>query len=88
MEYPFTQHNLKPGTFLRTFDSNIPESELQWHYDEKDRTVQILESDQWMLQLDNALPILLEKGKSYFIPQGVYHRIHRGVGSLKILIQE
>jgi hypothetical protein len=40
-----------------------------------------------MIQLDNELPILLEKGKEIFIPKGLYHRVIKGNGDLKVSIK-
>lgn len=88
MEYPFKQVRLESGALLRTFEDTIPESELQWHYDEKDRIIEVLEGSNWKLQLDNELPVTLKEGNYYHIPKYVYHRIFLGNGPLKVLIKE
>ena len=36
--------------------------------------------------MDNELPIKLTEGKEYFIPKGVYHRLIKGDGDLKVKI--
>jgi len=58
--------------------------ELQWHYDESDRTVEVLENDGWLLQFEDCLPVLLQG--VVHIPKNVYHRAIKGVGTLKVLI--
>jgi len=73
---------------FREFDQGLHESELVWHRDKEDRHVLIIDGLNWKLQLDNEVPFILEKGKTYFIPKMVYHRLHKGFGTLEIRIQE
>ena len=40
----------------------------------------------WMFQFDNELPFQME-GK-FFIPMGVYHRVIKGSGDLKLKIKK
>ena len=87
MEFPFTQQSID-GKILRTFSSNVDEEELKWHYDLKDRKVQIVKGDNWELQMDKELPEKLTPLKEYFIPKGVYHRVIKGEGELVVLIEE
>lgn len=83
---PFNQEQLSENTFLRTFSPNIEDEELKWHFDEKDRVVEVLENDGWMFQYDNSLPQLL--GGTLEIKSGVWHRVIKGKGILKLLIIE
>lgn len=87
MDFPFTQ-NTFDGKIMRTFSSNVDEAELKWHFDLKDRKVQVIRGDNWELQMDNQLPEKLTPLKEYFIPKGVYHRVIKGEGDLVILIEE
>lgn len=87
MEFPFTQETFD-GKILRTFSSEVNEDELKWHYDLKDRKIQIIKGDNWELQMDNELPEKLTPLKDYFIPKGVYHRVIKGQGDLVVLIEE
>ena len=87
MEFPFTQETFD-GKILRTFSSEVNEDELKWHYDLKDRKIQIIKGDNWELQMDNELPKKLTPLKEYFIPKGVYHRVIKGQGDLVVLIEE
>lgn len=86
-ELPFDQE-IKEGFKYRTFKSNVDTSELKWHFDNSNRKVTVLEGKGWEFQLDNELPRMLKEGDVLFIPKGVYHRIKRGQGDLKIKIQE
>jgi hypothetical protein len=87
MEFPFTQETFD-GKILRTFSSEVNEDELKWHYDLKDRKIQIIKGDNWELQMDKELPEKLTPLKEYFIPKGVYHRVIKGQGDLVVLIEE
>jgi hypothetical protein len=48
--------------------------------------VEVIDGDNWGLQFDNELPIKLVKGESYIIPEGLYHRVIKGDGELKVKI--
>ena len=87
MEFPFTQVTFD-GKILRTFSSEVNEDEMKWHYDLKDRKIQIIKGDNWELQMDKELPEKLTPLKEYFIPKGVYHRVIKGQGDLVVLIEE
>lgn len=87
MEFPFKQE-LFDGKIMRTFSSDVDSEELKWHYDLKDRLVQVVKGDLWMLQMDNKLPEILTPLKEYFIPKGVYHRVIKGNGDLVVMITE
>lgn len=87
MKYPFKQKEVN-GIKYRSFDSKINSGELKWHFDEQDREVTIIESNGWGFQMDNELPIILKEGDTIFIPKGVYHRVIKGDGDLKIKILE
>jgi len=41
MEYPFEQIELE-GKLIRTFQNDVDDEELKWHFDLKDRWVTIL----------------------------------------------
>ena len=86
-DFPFSQKE-KEGKLERVFSFDVDEEELKWHYDLKDRKVQIVSGDNWELQMDNGLPEKLTPLKEYFIPKGVYHRVIKGEGELVVLIEE
>lgn len=84
MDLPFTQHNISEKEFIRLFSENVEEEELQWHFDEENRCIEVLESTDWLFQMDNELPKPFE-GKM-FIPAGVYHRVIKGTKDFKVKI--
>jgi hypothetical protein len=71
---------------IREFDESIDPVELMWHRDNEDRVVSPVNKTDWKFQLENQLPIEI-KGE-IFIPRGVWHRIIKGTGSVKIKIVE
>lgn len=83
---PYEDLEISEKSKIRIFESNVDSGELHWHRDREDRIVEVLEGNDWKLQLDNQLPIKMEIGKKYFIPEGVYHRTIKGNGDLKIKI--
>jgi quercetin dioxygenase-like cupin family protein len=86
-ELPFNQE-IQEGYKIRTFNEIVESEELKWHFDDTDREVTIIESKGWGFQLDNELPVVLKEGDKIFIPKGVYHRVLKGDGNLKIKIKE
>lgn len=84
---PYKEKN-KKNIKERLFKENINDAELVWHRDKKDREVTIVESNGWMFQMDNELPVILNEGDVINIPKNTYHRILKGSGDLKIKIKE
>lgn len=76
------------NTWKRTFEHSVISSELVWHRDKKDRIVSVISGLNWELQLENQLPVVLEKNKKYFIPKMEYHRVIKGSTDLTISITE
>jgi hypothetical protein len=84
---PFHQETIN-DIRIRTFEENVDDEELKWHRDREDRIVEVIEGSNWQLQMDNELPKPLLVGKKYFIPEGVYHRVIKGIGNLKVKIKK
>jgi hypothetical protein len=84
MENPYTNIEVTDNHVIREFDENIDPIELMWHRDNEDRIVEALESTDWSLQLDDSLPIILNK--PIFIPKHMYHRVIKGTGNLLVKI--
>ena len=84
---PYREIKMKSAT-LRVFDQEVEEEDLVWHRDRKKRKIEVLESGNWKLQLDNNRPILLEKGMTYTIPKMVYHRVIKGQYDRVLRIQD
>ena len=85
--FPFTETK-KGKVLIREFSQDVDKMELIWHRDREDRTITILESKGWKLQMDNTLPVVLEEGKSYDIPKNTYHRVIKGEGKLILELEK
>jgi len=86
MELPFKETKISENTFIREFFQETDSGEYYWHRDREDRIVESIGKTDWMIQFDNELPRLIEN--SIFIPMGVYHRVIKGTGNLKIKLQK
>jgi hypothetical protein len=86
MANPYTNIETTDEYIIRKFDENIDPVELMWHKDNEDRIVEALESTDWLVQLDDSLPIMLDK--PIFIPKHIYHRTIKGTGSLLVKIKK
>jgi len=84
-EVPYDE-TISEGKKVRLFTESIDNHELKWHRDREDRLVEVIEGEGWQLQFDDELPFNLEKGMSLIIPEGVYHRVIKGSGNLKVSI--
>lgn len=77
---------LKEQFYWRTFNENIPENLLKWHFDDEDRTIYPVNKTDWKFQFDNELPFIIES--EIFIPKGVYHRLLKGTNNLTLKIKK
>jgi hypothetical protein len=84
MSKPYIENKISESVVIRTFSANIADEELQWHWDEEDRTVEPLNENDWQFQFDNELPIKIYK--QIFIPAGVIHRVIKGTVDLRVKI--
>ena len=57
-----------------------------WHRDREDRIIESIGETDWLFQIDDELPKKIDG--EIFIPKGVYHRIIKGSGNLKIKLQK
>lgn len=83
---PYKDSEITEKSKIRVFESNVDSGELHWHRDRETRLVEVIEGNGWSLQLDNKLPIKMNVGGEYLIPEGIYHRTIKGEGNLKIKI--
>jgi hypothetical protein len=81
---PFKQIDLGANQYLREFSENVDSNELEWHRDREDRIVEVVQNKDWLFQMDNELPILLQQ--KLFIPKETYHRVIKGTGKLIVKI--
>ena len=82
MLLPFKETKLSDNTFIREFKQDTDSGEMVWHRDREDRIIESIGETDWKIQLDDELPKVI-KGE-IFIPMGVYHRVIKGTGDLKI----
>ena len=78
---PFQENKLSDNEFIRVFSQDTDSGEFMWHRDREDRIVESIGETDWMIQIDNELPKVIDK---VLIPMGVYHRVIKGTGDLKI----
>jgi hypothetical protein len=83
---PFINLEVTKEHIIREFNNDIDIVELMWHRDNEDRLVEALHNTDWQIQLDNQLPVLLDK--PIFIPKHQYHRVIKGNGKLRIKINK
>ena len=79
---PFSEEIKSVNESIRIFKSDVDDGSLVWHRDREDRIIESIDETDWMVQLDDELPMKIE-GK-ILIPMGVYHRLIKGSGDLKI----
>jgi hypothetical protein len=78
---PFSEEIKGKNNSIRIFRSDVDEGSLMWHRDREDRIIESIGETDWLIQIDNELPKVIDK---VFIPMGVYHRVIKGTGDLKI----
>ena len=79
---PFKETKISDNTFIREFSQDTDSGEMTWHRDRESRIIESIDDTDWMIQLDNQLPKKIEG--EILIPMGVYHRLIKGTGDLKI----
>lgn len=82
MTLPFKETKISDNTFIREFTQETDSGEFMWHRDHENRIIESIETTDWLIQIDNELPKKIEG--EVFIPMGVYHRVIKGTGDLKI----
>lgn len=82
MTLPFKETIISENAFIREFEQETDSGEFMWHRDREDRVVEVIGETDWLVQIDDELPKKMEG--EIFIPMGVYHRIIKGNGNLKI----
>lgn len=81
MSLPYKETKISDNTFIREFNQETDSGEFMWHRDYEDRIIESIDNTDWLIQIDNELPKVIDK---VFIPMGVYHRLIKGTGDLKI----
>jgi hypothetical protein len=83
---PFQETKLSDNTFIREFKQDTDSGEFMWHRDFENRIIESIGETDWMIQIDNELPKQI-RGE-VFIPMGIYHRLIKGKGDLKIKLKK
>ena len=86
MILPFQENKISDNKFIRVFSQDTDSGEYMWHRDREDRIIESIEPTDWRIQIDNELPTNIEG--EIFIPKGVYHRLIKGTGDLKIKLKK
>ena len=82
MILPFQENKLSDNTFIREFKQDTDSGDFVWHRDYENRIIESIGETDWMFQMDNELPKIISE--KIYIPKGIYHRIIKGNGDLKI----
>ena len=82
----YKETKISESTFIREFNQYTDSGEFMWHRDYENRIIESIDNTDWMIQIDNELPKKIEG--EVFIPMGVYHRLIKGTGDLKIKLQK
>jgi len=86
MEMPYKNIKEENGVLIREFSQNIDPIELKWHRDDETREIIAENETDWMIQLDNALPVSLNN--NILIPKHEWHRLIKGSGTLTLKIKK
>jgi hypothetical protein len=83
--FPFKQKEIDSNNKERIFSSNISQEELMWHRDNENRIISSINKTDWLIQLEDSLPIPIEN--EILIPIGTWHRLIKGTCDLHINIK-
>jgi len=86
MKLPYIETKIGDNTFIREFHQDTDSGEFMWHRDREDRIIEPVDETDWMVQIDDELPMKIEG--EVFIPMGVYHRLIKGTGDLRIRLKK
>ena len=81
---PYTEFKDGDNEVTRLFHSKVDPEKLKWHMDDEDRIIQALHKNNWQFQLEDQLPVSLDK--PIFIKRHQWHRLIKGDDSLMIKV--
>lgn len=84
---PYTQ-TISDDIITRHFLPDVDSEELKWHQDLNDRTVTVIKSEGWKIQMGDSLPKMMYDGDVIEIPSLKWHRAIKGEGELIVNIKE
>jgi len=79
----YNDENWEAGV-IRTFTEDVEPEKLIWHRDGEDRIIEATEQSDWKIQLDNQVPIGLNR--KVLIKKDEWHRLIKGTGELRLKI--
>ena len=86
---PYIDEKITDTKWMRTFDPSITESdEYIWHIDKNDRSITVIEGNDWKFQFDNELPMNININDKFIVPKMIYHRLIPGKTKLVLEIEE
>ena len=78
-EFPFEEELLEENEnytlVKRVFNKDLDSKELIWHRDKEDREIKLISGQDWYIQFENELPVLIEKNDLIKIRKQTWHRI-------------
>lgn len=80
------KETIQDGWHYREFSEDVYSHEMVWHRDREDRIVEPIEPTDWLIQMENELPVKIEG--PVFVPKGAWHRAIKGTKNLKIRIKK
>lgn len=86
MTVPYKNITEEAGILIREFSQDLDPIELKWHRDDETREIISENTTDWMIQLDNALPVSLNN--NVLIPRHEWHRLIKGTGTLTLKIKK
>jgi hypothetical protein len=85
---PYKNISQENNIINRCIQESTDDLELKWHRDLYNRHIKVISGSNWYLQLENEIPILLEKNKMYYIQKDQWHRVIKGNEDLILEIIE
>lgn len=87
MNSPYINISEEAGVLVRQFSQEVDSTELKWHRDDETREIISENETDWMIQVDNALPVSLNN-TTIRIPKHEWHRLIKGSGTLTLKIKK
>ena len=82
----YKEREISNNIFVREFPSFTNPNQLKWHMDDEDRIITCQIPTNWQIQLENQLPVSLNK--PIFIERHQWHRLIKGDGLLVLKIKK
>ena len=83
---PYTERKIAKNVYERQFSRKVKPEQLKWHMDDEDRLIINKHATNWKIQLENQLPVSLDK--PIFIERHQWHRLIKGEGPLILKIKK